>query len=163
MQSYLHDIANRKGSYSIMKMKNHPIKMTNIISPEHDYGCYPNTDSDDGSDEYCPYPGHDHDRKERENDTTARVLFEQNADKQVSNEISPNRFREFDGSPPRFRGPNNIVLEHTMTQRGREVHFLIREHTEGVGHGETSFSVHVRGQKQQYSFHVPRSQVCRSR
>ena len=154
MLAYLNDIANRKGSVSLMKMKKHPITMT--TSPENTFD-YRNIDSDDDHGDGIEY-GDVYDRHERErNNTTARVLFEKNATQKATNEMSSNRFCEFNGSPPAFRGPNNIVLEHTLTKRGRSAHFIIREHGDDY---DTMFSVHVYGKKQRYSFQVPSSQVC---
>ena len=105
-------------------------------------------------------------------DNTVNVLFEKSPGMKLFNELSPNKSRE-----SAFTGrSSSVVLTHTMTKRDRCVQFVIREHDEcssgggvsgggggGVSEcgsgGGTSFSVHVHGSQQRYSFLIPSLQV----
>jgi hypothetical protein len=132
--------------------------------------------SDDDSDsdyDYTDAPPHTHTRTHTHShtlDNTVNVLFEKSPGMKLFNELSPNKSRE-----SAFTGrSSSVVLTHTMTKRDRCVQFVIREHDEcssdgvsggggGVSEcgsgGGTSFSVHVHGSQQRYSFLIPSLQV----
>lgn len=157
IHSYLTDIAKRKGCFS------HPLK--NFTTPSGAEHIRKNRDSDSDSDSNdknftrgSPVAQNRH----HEVKDTATMLFEKSPMQKLANELAPNRFHEFDNTPPPFKGPNTIVLEHTLAKRDRSAHFVIREHHEGAEGGSCGalfFSVHVFGPQQRFSFRVPPTQV----
>mmetsp|Transcript_37290 Transcript_37290/g.69464 ORF Transcript_37290/g.69464 Transcript_37290/m.69464 type:complete len:1028 (+) Transcript_37290:205-3288(+) len=156
IHSYIQDIAQRKGSYALEKLRAHPLSpqlIGAVPSPDNEMD-YRLEDSDDDVPENAPAT---HDRY-RHMAETATVLFENSPGMKLANEAVHSRFREGDYSPPTFRGPSNIVLTHNVAKRDRRVQFVIREHNES---GITSFSMHVQGLQQRYSFHIPPIQELR--
>lgn len=155
IHSYLHDIAQRKGSFAMKKMRSHPLAthlMEAVPSPDNEVD-YRLEDSDDDVCDNIPTTTYDRYRQMAE---TATVLFENSPGMKLTNEAARNRLFEYDDLPPAFRGPSNIVLEHCVAKRDRRVQFVIREHNE---RDETSFSMHIRGSQQLYTFHIPPIQV----
>ena len=150
LQSYLNHIADRQGDY-VKKVIDHPLstesingtintrKKTNIRESNIDYNGINATPNS-----IIPI------------DNTARVLFEKSPERENDSFTSPNRFREVNDSQERSSDLSNVVLEHTISKKGRTVQYVVKEFCD---RNDSTFSVDVQSMWKRYSFNIPKSQV----